>query len=549
MLIGSLFLVGGVSFFVINSTVQNNEMLKDKMEFQNKIKHIQYRFAGISNDERAFIITGDTSYGDEMKTKSEDVFSTLDTLESSSNSNNYKSDVENIRKSFAQYWEMNQMVVSQYKSDPIEAKSLHFGEERKIRKEVLDPAVNKLIGLLETDVNDLKSTIQKYESISKWFIGIVTIVSILVGILLSILLLKSILIPLRSLNKQLDDISTGEADLTKRIEVKSRDEFGQLALSFNLFSDSLTTIIKQIGRSSEQVAAASEELSATAEQSKTSSKYVFESMKGIYETTNEQKDMMQKSSHSILEILESLSNVAQNTGNVAEKSLFMKEKADSGSSSVKSMSNQMDLINNSVQETHIGLGALVKGTTEISHISSLITEISEQTNLLALNAAIEAARAGENGKGFAVVAEEVRKLADESKKSAHHIQTLVSTIKIDSQATQDNILQVEENVRLGTSLIFDTSQQFSGIQNMVEQVTAHIQEIAATTQELTAGVEVIQQTIAVLAEGMNETSAGSEQMTVSTAEQLESMADISHASSSLSHLAEELQNVINRFKY
>lgn len=238
-----------------------------------------------------------------------------------------------------------------------------------------------------------------------------------------------------------------------------------------------------------------------------------------------------------------------NTGSIADLSSSMRDKAEIGSESVHKMLEQMNFIDKSVDSAGSGLEALVSSTAEISNISSLITDISEQTNLLALNAAIEAARAGEQGKGFAVVAEEVRKLADETNKSANHIQSLVTTIQNESVETVNNIKVVQENVSSGIALSQETTGNFNEILNLVEQVASQIQEVAASTQQLTSGVEMVQNTIQTLASGSQETSAGTKAVASSTQEQLASMEEISYAAESLSQLAEELQTVINRFKY
>ncbi|PAF16924.1 methyl-accepting chemotaxis protein [Terribacillus saccharophilus] len=549
ILIFSLLLIGVSSIFINSSITEKNDILKDKMEFQNKIKHVQYRLAGLSNDERGFIITGEQDFADGMEEKSDDILSTLDQLESLIHNQDYMTNVNDIRNNFTEFWSINQEVISQFASNPEQAESLHLGEERTLRKELLDPSVNELVDQLNNDVNDLEADIHRYGTVSGWFISAVTIISIILGILLSILLLKSILVPLRSLNRQLEDIAQGDADLTQKVAVKSKDEFGQLAASFNAFVHSLAGIVKQISSSSQQVAAASEELSASSEQSRATSDQISQSMKEIALTSTNQNNMTEQSSGSITEILESLSNVADNTNSIAENSSFMKDKAELGASSVNLMSEQMTVINQSVQEAGSGLESLVRSTTEISHMSTLITDISEQTNLLALNAAIEAARAGEQGKGFAVVAEEVRKLADETNQSASHIKHLVSTIETDSKDTVVNIHNLQQNVDSGMNYASESQQQFREILNLVGQVTAQIQEVAAATQQLTAGVEVVQHSLSTLETGTKETSSSSKAVALATEEQLSSMEDISNAAVSLSDLAEELQTIVNRFKY
>ncbi|MBU2661324.1 methyl-accepting chemotaxis protein [Bacillus cabrialesii] len=547
ILVISIIGIGGSSVFMISSTVKKNEELKDKMEFQKEMKHIQYRLTGLSNDERGFLITGDKEYDEGMNEKADDILKSLDRVNDLIDEEKYQSNIEDIQTSFIQYRSLNKQVLKT--SDPKKAKTIHFGEERTLRKEVVDPAVKKLSDRLDQEVQDLKDEIRSNGTMSQWFIIIVTGLSVVLGIVLSLLLLKSIMVPLRSMNKQLEEIAHGEADLTKKVIVKNKDEFGQLAQSFNSFTHSLTQIVKQISSSSEQVAASSEELSASAEESKTTSEHISGAMQMAADSNVKQNSMTEKSAESITELLDSISSVASNTGNIADLSSSMRDKAEIGSKSVNKMLDQMKFIDTSVDSAGNGLQALVESTAEISDISSLITNISEQTNLLALNAAIEAARAGEQGKGFAVVAEEVRKLADETNKSANHIQSVVTTIQNESVETVNNIKVVQENVSSGIALSQETTGNFNEILNLVEQVTSQIQEVAAATQQLTSGVEVIQHTVHTLAAGTKETSANTEAVAKASQEQLNSMEEISYAAESLSQLAEELQTVINRFKY
>ncbi|AFQ57794.1 chemotaxis protein [Bacillus subtilis subsp. subtilis] len=549
ILVVSIIGIGGSSVFMISSTVKKNEELKDKMEFQKEIKHIQYELTGLSNDERGFLITRDKEYDEGMKGKADDVLKSLDRVNDLIDEEKYQSNIEDIKTSFTQYRALNQQVVTAYSSNPKKAETIHFGEERTIRKEGVAPAVNKLSDRLDQEVEDLKDEIQGNGKMSQSLIIIVTGISVILGIVLSIMLLKSIMVPLRSINKQLEEIAHGEADLTKKVIVKNKDEFGQLAQSFNSFTHSLTQIVKQISSSSEQVAASSEELSASAEESKSTSEHISRAMQMAADSNVKQSSMTEKSAESITELLDSISSVASNTGNIADLSSSMRDKAEIGSKSVNKMLDQMKFIDKSVDSAGNGLQTLVASTAEISDISSLITTISEQTNLLALNAAIEAARAGEQGKGFAVVAEEVRKLADETNKSANHIQSVVATIQNESIETVNNIKVVQENVSSGIVLSQETTGNFNEILNLVEQVTSQIQEVAAATQQLTSGVEVIQHTVHTLAAGTKETSANTEAVANSSQEQLHSMGEISYAAESLSQLAEELQTVINRFKY
>lgn len=549
ILVCSILIIGGTSIFLIITITQKNEELKTKMELQKIIKDVQYKLAGLSNDERGLFITGDQQYTSGMKEKADAIYANLERAEGLIETKEYEDGVGELNKSFTNYLEVNQKVVEAFNSNSDAAESLHFGQERTLRKDVLDPAVNNLVDRLHKDVEGLKGEIKKDEVTSEWVISGVVIIATLLGIILSVLLLRSILIPLKDLNQQLENIAHGEADLTRELHIKSKDEFGKLATSFNSFLGSLASLIKHIADSSEQVAASSEQLSASSEQSKATSDQISQSMRTVIEHNDRQNVMMEKSSASIEEISDNIADMAINTNNIAEVSTNMSEKAKTGSSSMNIMSQQMNLIKGSVQKAGDGFDSLKSSMKEISEISSLITTLSEQTNLLALNAAIEAARAGEQGKGFAVVAEEVRKLADESNKSANMIKGLVVSIQGEAKGTQESIQIVQENVQSGLLTAADTRHNLNEILDLVQQVTAQIQEVAASTQQMTASVEIIRGTTSTLNKGTKETTLVSKQVAITTDEQLGSMEEISHASIALANLAEGLQKEVNRFNF
>ncbi|MDO7484815.1 methyl-accepting chemotaxis protein [Peribacillus frigoritolerans] len=548
ILIGTILILGSFAVYVIDASSERNSTLQDKLEIQKIVIGIQYRLAGLSNDERAFIITGNKQLAEGMEEKANDVHKKIEKIKELNKEKKYSESINKLEENFDDSWEMNQQVIRIYKEDPEGAKNLHFGEERTLRKEVLDPSVDELVEALHADVSNIQSLNDRYSQLSRGAFLFLAIASSIVGIALSVLLLRSILLPLGKLNRQLEEIATGDADLTKHMEVTGNNEFGQLAKSFNTFVDSLRQMISQIGISSEQVAAASEELSASTEQSIVTSDHISETMQAITQNNSEQSRLTVNSLKAVTDSLNSIISVASNTSKVAEVSSNMRGQAESGESSVKEMLEQMKSINLSVDMADKGVTSLVFSATQIKEISALITDISGQTNLLALNAAIEAARAGEHGKGFAVVAEEVRKLADQTSQSANNIHKLVSTIQNESNETVNNIQIVRDNVDSGIKLSEETVTNFEEILLFIEQVTSQIQEVAAATQFIKNGFEELQQTIEIIAEGSQETLAGTETAAAASKQQLASIEEVSNATISLTKLAEELQEMISRFK-
>lgn len=548
ILVGSIILLGSFSIYVINAQVKRTDLLQDKMDFQKDIIKIQYRLAGISNDERALIMTGDKQYAVSMNEKAEDVQSLIRQAEGKALEKKNLEQVEKMESSFNLFWDINQKVIGLYETDPEAARDLHFGEERMLRKDVLDPAVNELVSVLNKELEQINKIKEENSEGSKDILIFLAVAASVAGGILSFMLLRSILIPLGALNRQLNNIASGDADLTQTVDVKGKNEFGQLAHSFNAFVGSLRGMITHIGSSSEQVAAASEELSASAEQSKAASGHIAETMQTISTHNHRQTEMTASSLKSVADSLGGLKTVAANTDKAAEVSSEVREQAEDGASSVKEMLSQMNSISQSVDRAGEGVSSLVSSAGEIQKISSLIADISGQTNLLALNAAIEAARAGEQGKGFAVVAEEVRKLADETNASAEQIHKLVATIQAESSGTVRDIRLVKENVSAGISLSEETVSNFNRILAQIEQVTSQIQEAAAATRYLTDEFEGVHDTIVGIAAGSQETLESSENAAAASQQQLASSEDVSNATQSLARLAEELQEMISRFK-
>nr|WP_180953654.1 HAMP domain-containing methyl-accepting chemotaxis protein [Bacillus sp. T33-2] len=547
-LICSLIFLGTFSILELTSTDAQNAELNDDIQAESHLKHVQYRLAGISNDERAFLIQGDPDFPAQMQEKADDTLKSIQYVKEHALSPEEKKRIAEIEEAFNTYWDVSKKVVEAYDSDKELAHSLHFGQEREIRKQLLDPKINEYIESLGKEAQaDKERMAENRSQFIILSISLTAAMSIL-GIVFGLIIIYSIVKPLKQLIHQMKEISEGEADLTKQIIVKNKDELGEVSQSFNHFIQSIREIIANIKSSSEQVAASSEEFSANAEQSKRTSEHVAFSMQEIAAGASRQSSMTEQSNISLRESAVGLSNITSFTADVAAMATGVKEKAEIGASSVNKIVNQMQSIHSSVEGAADGIVSLPNSASKISNITALINEIAGQTNLLALNAAIEAARAGEHGKGFAVVAEEVRKLAEQSSKSANQINEIVVVIQSETEHTVDAIENVKEDVTSGQVITTETSTQFNDILDSIEMVSSQLQEIAATAQQLASGFDMVTSSVAEISSLTKATTSGSEAVAASTQEQLASSEEILNAANSLASLAEELQSVIRRFK-
>lgn len=544
----SIMAVGGFGTWSLSKIVSQNNEVNNLMEIKTITKQIQYRLAGLSNDERALLLTNDPTFASQMEEKSNDIINQFNQLYAFTIISSEQQTIDDIKANYEKYWNQVQLVIHNHTIDPKKAAEIHFGEERRIRKEVLDPSFERFIAQIDQQTEVASASLKSQSKMSQALLLGVAIVATVSGIILGVLLYQSILKPLRQLNIQMNDIAQGNGDLTKTIQVKNKDELGEVATSFNHFISSLRQMMTQISSSSERVAASSEEFSASAEQSKRSSHQITENIQDVSTSMDSQANILHESTIAIVQALQSLESMTHYTADVSEDTNEVSIQADQGAQSVKEIVSSMEAISQSVDETDKNINSLAEDAVKIGEITTLINDIANQTNLLALNAAIEAARAGEHGKGFAVVAEEVRKLAEQSSGSTNQIKALITRIQETTNETVQTIQKVKTNVGSGVQLTSTTSVQFKDIMQSIAHVTGKVQEIAATTEQLTADFTTVTQQYEIVSSLFKENSESTHEVVAATEEQLASMEEIQSVARTLTSISDSLNQMVRSFK-
>ncbi|MHA6483496.1 methyl-accepting chemotaxis protein [Paenibacillus sp. strain BS8-2] len=369
---------------------------------------------------------------------------------------------------------------------------------------------------------------------------------LLLAIIMSLMVKFMVSRPLKLLSSKLQIMAEG--DLTQRMEIKSGDEIGIMSGYFNVMTEKLRDMFRRVSDLSMAVGATSQQLTASAEQTSHAAQTVAESIGRIAEGAAAQNEQAMESSRTMVEMTAGAERIASSSSSVSASTDDVTEQTRSGSVQLQGTVIVMEEMALSVRETEESIRRLEQRSVQIGGIIEVITAISSQTNLLALNAAIEASRVGEHGRGFAVVAAEIRKLADQTRKAADEVSSLVSAVREDTDNASRSMAVGNVKVRSGLSSITESQRLFTTILSEMTSVNVQIQEVSAAAEQMSASTEQISGNVTQLSSLATEAAASSQSVAAASEEQLASMEEISASSSQLSKMVEDLLERLATFK-
>jgi len=351
-----------------------------------------------------------------------------------------------------------------------------------------------------------------------------------------------------SVRNSLEEISKGEADLTKRIPILAKDEIGQLVTSFNGMMDNFQQIMCEIKQGANQIKEATYTIQENAHETLESAAIIQGESSQVAQASFAQQNNTADSAHSMEELARSIQYISESIAEISSISRNTEENADNGLQIMQSLQKQLVTIHEKTNFAVIGTQELEKLSTMIGEFTNVITGISDQTNLLALNASIEAARAGEAGKGFAVVAEEVRKLAEDSKSAADRITQVVMNVQKETANIVATIQATADVLHAGRAIVQEAQQSFEGIHNDVQVLATQVDLVSSSTEEIAASTEEVTATMEDVSLLAKQTSQSVDAVAQKAKHQAENMENMTAFIDQLNTTAENLQLSAGKYK-
>ncbi|RKQ18063.1 methyl-accepting chemotaxis protein [Ureibacillus endophyticus] len=394
--------------------------------------------------------------------------------------------------------------------------------------------------------NSQLNTYQKDIAFGYKLLTSVSLFIILVIIYFNLGATRAVKIPTSQLKSLLKKAEQG--DFTSVATYDTKDELGEVMLSFNQMATEVKELLKIVQQSAASVDEANEQLQRASEKTTEASIHISQDATSLTKSTIRSTEQLDVNTISIQEIASGVETITQQIEYIERNIHQTVNEANAGVHYVTMNMEQMQKIEHAVTLTNEMMLVLANHSNKIEQVIEIINSIAEQTKLLALNAAIEAARAGESGKGFSVVAGEVRKLSEQSVDSTRVIEEIVKLIQKDMKESVHFMASAIESVQSGIEITNQTAAKFQQIVSAVNEVGPHIGEVSATIHSITTNTKEVANNSVQLRDMAKQNALRIEKVSNATNEQLNATRKMHSEIQRIAKNIRSLTNSIKKFK-
>lgn len=505
----------------------------------------QDSFDSVLGDIRGYIAYGDEKYAiDTMK----DLKASIQIVEifvDGTTSADSKRAGKKLHVALVSYMEdISHIIVAKRSNDPLINTLLATARQKT---EVINEQFDDTVNIQDVAMKQLIDQLNGKQSIVIKSVICVSIATIVAIITLIFWYSRNLAKRVTTLRSEL--LAVSDLDLsTKAIHASRNDEIGDMAEAILKMKQALRAIVSEVSNDANTLAASSEELTSTVEEQLRTSEVIANTTGDIAAGSGQNTNNLTEISAVIQEVTAGAEEINASAAEVNHTTQQAVADANQGMLLIQKVVAQNEMIENSMKEITGVSSSLVKGSSEIQEIVTVISSIAGQTNLLALNAAIEAARAGEAGRGFAVVAEEVRKLAEQSANATRHIGKIISNMTADIEFSVNVVTKANGEVAIGKVAATDTAKGFENIVVKLGQVQSGIEQISYAVEETAKGMQAVVSNVQNISAVSEETSASTQTVAAAAEEQNASLHEVTASAEALAEMATQLNETIRNFK-
>ncbi|WP_231567213.1 methyl-accepting chemotaxis protein [Sporosarcina sp. ZBG7A] len=539
-------LMGSASFWALSTLDREyKELINDRIQKVMLLEQLNAIQSQKSNEIRGYMIFDQISYLESRETLIKEFKEKSETLEKMLRTKKNKEQLADILSSSTSYDELTDKAIKSYQIESKE-RGVEVSSQASLYQDVMTGQISELITAQEKARGKAEKDLEKSIQTVKLLIIGMAVLAVVAGIVIARVISRMIARPVGKMTEAFQQIASGDL-AAQPVMVKNKDEIGDMAAAFNGMSSNLRSVITHVQDSAHQLAAQAEQLSAGAEESLAASETVASISKQSLQASTDQQSLVSESNVAISEVLNTVDTISSDNEEMLRSSEQVTKLVQEGSTSLMTFSTKMSSISSLMKNSSQTITEMAEHSENIRGVTSMITGLADQTNLLALNAAIEAARAGEHGKGFAVVAEEVRNLAEQSKRSSAEIDQLIAVmienVKHAVEQTEVSANQMQE----GLVVTSRTSEVFQEIELAASDVDERVSKVSSSIEIMKSMIQNVVDHATSIESLAQQAADEAESARASSEEQLAVNEEISTSAQLLAELAEKLQKNMNQF--